>query len=165
MGSLSPVFTDEVQYWEKDILEWAQTYQLDPNLVAVVMQIESCGHPNIESHVGAKGLFQVMPFHFTKDEDPFKPDTNADRGLSYLSKALILASNDPILALAGYNGGHGVISLDPSLWPDETIRYVYWGSGILVDINNGETSSSRLNEWMLAGGKSLCVLSSLELGL
>jgi soluble lytic murein transglycosylase-like protein len=164
-GSLSPVFTKEVLFWEEEILEWANTYHLDPNLVAVVMQIESCGHPEIESSSGAKGLFQVMPFHFTKDEDPFNPDTNAYRGLSYLSKSLSLASNDPTLALAGYNGGHGVISLEPSIWFDETKRYVYWGSGILADINVGATQSPILKEWMLAGGESLCNRSSIELGL
>jgi hypothetical protein len=163
--SLSPVFTKEVLFWEEEILEWANTYHLDPNLVAVVMQIESCGHPEIESGSGAKGLFQVMPFHFTKDEDPFDPDTNAYRGLSYLSKSLSLASNETRLALAGYNGGHGVISLEPSTWFEETKRYVYWGSGILEDINAGATQSSRLKEWMLAGGESLCNRSSTELGL
>jgi hypothetical protein len=163
--TLSHVFSEEVLYWEKDILKWANTYQLDPDLVAVVMQIESCGHPNIESRSGAKGLFQVMPFHFTEGENPFKPDTNADRGLSYLSRSLSLASNDPTLALAGYNGGHGVISLEPLYWPEETKRYVYWASGILAEIHAGETQSSRLNEWMLAGGESLCTLSSIELGL
>jgi soluble lytic murein transglycosylase-like protein len=162
---LSPVFTKEVLFWEEEILEWANTYHLDPNLVAVVMQIESCGHPDIESGSGAKGLFQVMPFHFTKDEDPFDPDTNAYRGLSYLSKSLNLASNDTTLALAGYNGGHGVISLEPSTWFEETKRYVYWGSGILEDINAGATQSSILKEWMLAGGESLCNRSSTELGL
>ena len=162
---LSPVFTKEVLFWEEEILEWANSYHLDPNLVAVVMQIESCGHPEIESSSGAKGLFQVMPYHFTKDEDPFNPDTNAYRGLSYLSKSLSLASNDTTLALAGYNGGHGVISLEPSTWFEETKRYVYWGSGILVDIGAGETQSSRLKEWMLAGGESLCHRSSIELGL
>ncbi len=164
-NDLSPVFTKEVMFWEKEILHWANTYNLDPNFVAVVMQIESCGHPNIESRSGAKGLFQVMPFHFTKNENPFNPDTNAYRGLSYLSKSLNIAANDFTLALAGYNGGHGVIPLEPSQWPEETKRYVYWGSGILADIYTGETQSSRLNEWMSAGGESLCHRSSAELGL
>jgi hypothetical protein len=163
--TLSPVFTKEVQFWEKEILEWAETYQLDPNLVAVVMQIESCGHPNIESRSGAKGLFQVMPFHFVRVEDPFNPDTNAHRGLTYLSKSLSIAAKDLRLTLAGYNGGHSVIPLAMSYWPEETKRYVYWGSGILADIQAGETQSPRLNEWLSAGGESLCHRSSIELGL
>jgi soluble lytic murein transglycosylase-like protein len=162
--SVSPVFTKEVLYWEKEILSWSNSHQLDPNLVAVVIQIESCGHPQVESRVGAKGLFQVMPFHFSKDEDPFNPETNAQRGLAYLSKALKLAKGDPKLALAGYNGGHSVIPLDPAFWAEETRRYVYWGSGILDDISAGKSQSSRLDEWISAGGKSLCQRSSVALG-
>lgn len=163
--SISSVFTKEVLFWEKEILRWSKTHQLDPNLVAVVIQIESCGHPEIESRVGAKGLFQVMPFHFLNEENPFNPETNAQRGLSYLSKALTIAMGDPTLALAGYNGGHSVIPLDPALWSDETRRYVYWGSGILDDISAGKSQSSRLDEWMSAGGESLCQRSSIALGL
>ena len=162
---LSSVFTKEVLYWEKEILYWAETYHLDPNLVAVVMQIESCGHPNVESRSGARGLFQVMPFHFSENENPLDADTNAYRGLSYLAKSMIIADEDPALALAGYNGGHGIISIEQTYWPDETKRYVYWGSGILKDIESSEIQSSRLNEWLLAGGASLCNLSSAELGL
>jgi hypothetical protein len=162
---ISSVFTKEVQFWEEEILSWAETYDLDPNLVAVVMQIESCGHPDIQSKSGAKGLFQVMPFHFSSDENPFTPDTNAKRGLSYLSGALSLAQFDTSLALAGYNAGHSVIGWDPSTWPDETRRYVYWGSGILTDIAKGNSRSLRLEEWLEAGGDSLCRSSSNALGL
>ena len=75
-----------------------------------------------------------------------------------------MASNDPVLALAGYNGGHSMILLEPDNWPAETKRYVYWGWGILADIYTGEIHSSRLDEWMQAGGESLCDRSSAELG-
>src|SRR5262245_42120136 len=43
--ALSPIFTREVQYWGNHISKWAATASIDPNLVAVVMQIESCGDP------------------------------------------------------------------------------------------------------------------------
>jgi soluble lytic murein transglycosylase-like protein len=162
---ISPAFTKEVLYWEDQIIAWAKTYHLDPNLVAVVMQIESCGHPSIGSHAGAQGLFQVMPFHFSPDENPIDPYTNAHRGLSYLAQSLELAKDNPSLALAGYNGGHSVIMLNPDSWFDETKRYVYWGSGILSDISQGHTQSARLNEWLNAGGQSLCDRSSEALGL
>ncbi|MCX6035574.1 MAG: hypothetical protein NTV38_11465, partial [Chloroflexi bacterium] len=42
---LSSVFTPEVQYWTGRIQVWAAAVGLDPNLVATVMQIESCGDP------------------------------------------------------------------------------------------------------------------------
>src|SRR3970040_424776 len=65
---LSPVFTPEVRHWTNAIVAWAELHQLDPNLVATVMQIESCGAPYVVSGSGAQGLFQVMPFHFTGGE-------------------------------------------------------------------------------------------------
>lgn len=60
------------------------------------------------------------------------------------------------LALAGYNGGHGVIGLDSSQWPSETQRYVTWGNGILNDIADGSSQSPGLQAWLHAGGENLC---------
>src|ERR1051326_70323 len=55
-STLSPVFTPEVQHWATPIMNWAAPYKLDPNLVATVMQIESCGAPHAVSSSGAQGL-------------------------------------------------------------------------------------------------------------
>jgi soluble lytic murein transglycosylase-like protein len=120
------------------------------------MQIESCGDPRAHSRAGAAGLFQVMPFHFNIVDDPYDPDTNALRGLAYLKRALDAANGDVRLALAGYNGGIGVIGRNELLWPEETQRYVYWGSGIYAEAVSGVGESLRLKEWLAAGGASLC---------
>jgi soluble lytic murein transglycosylase-like protein len=149
--------------WSSDILRWSEIYNLDPNLVATVMQIESCGHPSVLSSSGAIGLFQVMPFHFPHGEDPFDPETNAKRGLGYLARGLGLSGGRMDLALAGYNGGHGVISRDQSQWAPETQRYVSWGNGILNDIASGRTTSPSLQAWLQAGGERLCRSASIAL--
>src|SRR5919197_1910450 len=81
-SGLSPIFTKEVQHWGNDIVRWAKTSSMDPNLVATIMQIESCGDPRATSRSGAMGLFQVMPFHFHFGENPYDPETNALRGLN-----------------------------------------------------------------------------------
>ncbi len=154
--SLSPAFTPEVQAWGPVILRWSQERGLDPNLVAVVVQIESCGDAEAVSRSGARGLFQVMPFHFTAGEDAFDPETNARRGLAYLADSLRLSGGRIALALAGYNAGHSAISLPPAEWPAETQRYIYWGTGILADISAGRIPSPRLAEWLSAGGSRLC---------
>jgi len=91
-GLLSPVFSPEIQYWSGSIRAWAAAAGLDPNLVATVMQIESCGDPRALSPAGAMGLFQVMPFHFAAGDDPYNPDTNALRGLAYLRRSLVAAN-------------------------------------------------------------------------
>src|SRR5512138_246457 len=100
-SGLSPIFTKEVQHWGNDIVRWATAASVDPNLAATVMQIESCGDPRATSRSGAMGLFQVMPFHFRFGDNPYNPETNAARGLSYLTRSLAQAGGDPRLALAG----------------------------------------------------------------
>jgi len=162
-GIISPVFTPQVRTWSTEISHWAVEFDLDPNLIALVMQIESCGHPRVHSSAGALGLFQVMPFHFTKGEDPLDPQTNAKRGLLYLARSLDLSNGQIDLALAGYNGGHGVIERDPNTWAPETRRYVQWGTGILEDISKGELRSAQLDAWLAAGGANLCRRASAEL--
>jgi soluble lytic murein transglycosylase-like protein len=128
------------------------------------MQIESCGDPRALSSAGAMGLFQVMPFHFFATDDPFDPDTNAARGLAYLRRSLDAAGGNPGLALAGYNGGIGVISRGMSTWAAETQRYLYWGSGIYQDAQSGLSQSPRLDEWHSRGG-GMCSRARERLGL
>jgi hypothetical protein len=165
VGAISAVFRPEVQYWSAAIQVWATADGLDPNLVATVMQIESCGDPDARSRVGAMGLFQVMPFHFASGEDPYNPDTNAARGMAYLKRSLEAANGDIRLALAGYNGGIGVIGRSESSWAAETQRYAYWGSGIYTEASNGAAESLRLQEWIEAGGASLCRQAHSRLGI
>jgi hypothetical protein len=164
-GGIAPLFTPEVQHWAANIVRWADQHGLDPNLVATVMQIESCGHPEIRSHAGATGLFQVMPFHFEAGENMSHPDTNARRGMDYLSLSLERSGGDARLALAGYNGGIGVIGRAESRWHNETVRYAYWGSGIYADASQNLGQSARLTEWLNAGGASLCDKARQRLGI
>jgi len=161
---LAPLFTPEVRHWEADIMRWARQWNLDPDLVATVMQIESCGNPQAVSRSGAAGLFQVMPFHFQQGEDPFEPETNARRGMAYLRRALDAFSQDVRLALAGYNGGIGGASRAESAWAAETLRYVHWGAGIYADAQAGKRQSARLQAWLEAGGASLCAQARQVLG-
>ncbi len=164
-SKIAPLFTPEVQRWGEKISVWSQRWELDPNLVATVMQIESCGNPNALSGAGAMGLFQVMPYHFAADEDPFKPVTNATRGLSYLKSALDTQGGNSRMALAGYNGGISGAKRPESTWPAETQRYVYWGLDIYMDAKNGEANSERLDEWLSSGGASLCSQAAQALRL
>lgn len=164
-GPIAPLFTAEVHFWAAQIAIWSAEHGLDPNLVATVMQIESCGNPSARSVAGAAGLFQVMPYHFQAYEDTYDPNTNALRGLDYLRRSLERANGDPRLALAGYNGGISVIGRAETSWAAETRRYAYWGSGIYADAQQNAAESGRLNEWLTAGGASLCKQARQRLGL
>lgn len=164
-GKLAGLFTPEVLYWEDEIVAWAKQWNLDPNLVATVMQIESCGDPLARSHAGASGLFQVMPFHFKPGEDPYNPDINALRGMAYLVQALTVRNGDVRLALASYNGGIAGALRPESQWTAETSRYAYWGGGIYAEAVAGKKNSTRLQEWLNAGGAGLCRQANNRLGL
>jgi len=149
-------FTPEVQRWGVQIERWAEEYDLPTELVAIVMQIESCGDPTAVSSAGALGLFQVMPFHFGVGEDWMDSEINASRGMEYLARSYQLSNRKIDLTFAGYNGGHSVIARPPATWPDETQRYVYWGTGIWKDLDSETIPSPTLNEWLIAGGEHLC---------
>jgi soluble lytic murein transglycosylase-like protein len=164
-SGISPIFTKEVQHWGNDIVRWANAAGVDPNLAATVMQIESCGDPRATSRSGATSLFQVMPFHFKLGENPYNPETNAMRGMDYLARSLQAGAGNPRLALAGYNGGIGVISRSESAWPAETKRYVLYGGPIYEDARSGVISSAMLTEWYQKYGASLCRQAAQRLGI
>jgi hypothetical protein len=162
---ISPIFRTEIHYWADSISKWAAASQLDPNLVATIMQIESCGDPRARSSAGAMGLFQVMPFHFYAIDNPYNPDTNAARGLAYLVRSLATGGGNARLAMAGYNGGIGLIGRAEWTWPAQTKRYVQYGVPIYEDARSGLTSSAALDEWYGKYGVSLCRQAHQRLGL
>ncbi len=162
---IAGVFTPEVQHWSGEIAVWSLTYRIKPNMIATVMQIESCGDPTAESEVGATGLFQVMGLHFEEGEDPYDPDTNAQRGLLVLGDLLASVNGDTGLAFAAYNGGPSVLLMTPAEWPSETQDYQYWASGIYEEAERGLEQSPTLQDWLNAGGSSLCEQAAAVLDL
>jgi hypothetical protein len=163
--SISPVFTPEIQHWGAEIVAWGETHRLDPDIVATLMQIESCGNPEAQSIAGAQGLFQVMPHHFDEGENMFAPNINAQRALAYYKQGLALHGGDLDLAFAGYNAGHGTVqSAAQSDWPKETQQYHYWSGGIYREAKTGGSSSETLQEWLAFGGASLCESAAGKLG-
>ncbi len=163
--NVGPVFTPQVQFWSTKIVAWSQQYDIDPNILATVMQVESCGDPTVGSSAGAQGLFQVMPSHFVAGEDPHDPDTNARRAIAYLKGALERADGHIGLALAGYNGGWGVIDQGWAAWYQETRDYYLWVSQIYLDSTAGKSSaeSAALQNWLQAGGAALCAQAQGDL--
>ncbi|MEM8861738.1 MAG: lytic transglycosylase domain-containing protein [Chloroflexota bacterium] len=164
--AISAVFTPEVQHWETKIIAWGESHNLDPNIIATIMQIESCGNPEARSVAGAQGLFQVMPHHFAIDENMFAPDLNAERSLMYYKQGLEFFDGDMDQAFAGYNAGHGFVrSTAEADWPNETQQYLYWAQGIYDEAKSGAAVSQRLEEWLAFGGASLCQDAAAKLGI
>lgn len=164
-GGISAIFTPEVRHWESKIIQWSAEHDLDPNIVATIMQIESCGDPEAVSVAGARGLFQVMPFHFSANENMLDPDTNAKRGLNFFNEQLRYTGNDTLLSFAGYNGGYAASGGAYANWPDETKRYHTWAKGIYEDALAGQSSSETLDAWLAAGGAVGCQRAAARLNL
>ena len=162
---LADFFAPSVHHWARDLDGWAARSQVDPRLLATVMQIESCGHPGAVSHAGAQGLFQVMPFHFDEGEDMLNPDANALRGGDYLHYCAQASGGVIGLTLACYNGGPSVIQRARETWPRETRAYYRWGLGIYSDATAGAAQSDTFDQWLAAGGARLCQSAERELGI
>jgi len=154
---LASFFTPEVRHWKPQILDWARIYDVNPNVLAIVIQIESCGDSTAISVAGAVGLMQVMPFHFEDGENMLNPDMNVQRGMTVFYECLTQFSGwDLGLALACYNGGPSVTLSDPSAWALETQYYYHWATGLWEDVVEGHKTSATLDEWLAAGGARMC---------
>ena len=164
-AQLAAFFAPSVQHWSGKIGEWSAQRQVDPNLLATVMQIESCGHPTVISGAGAQGLFQVMPFHFAEGENMLDPDTNARRGGDFLKQCHQAADGVIGLTLACYNGGGSVLRQPRESWSRETRSYYRWGVGIYSDAVANRATSDTFDQWLAAGGRRLCNSAASELGL
>jgi soluble lytic murein transglycosylase-like protein len=80
---------------------------IDHVLVLNVLKHESGGNRKAVSSVGARGLMQVMPFHFKSCgiSNPNSATQSITCGTGILAEALKEAKGDVGMALAIYNGG------------------------------------------------------------
>ncbi|GAA0779424.1 lytic transglycosylase domain-containing protein [Clostridium subterminale] len=107
--------------YEKSIIEYSEMYNVDPNLVAAVINTESKFIVDASSSKGAIGLMQIMPdtgkwiaekLELTnfKEEIIADPEMNIRMGTWYLKKLSNDFNGDYILILAAYNGGPGNVT-------------------------------------------------------
>ncbi len=105
----------------------AERYELDPLLLAAIIETESGFDPDAVSVMGAIGLMQVLPTTAAlySDGDPFDPVVNVDVGSRYFRDLLEQFEGDIALALAAYNAGPGNVLKHGGVPPfRETQRYV-----------------------------------------
>ncbi|QAR33626.1 lytic transglycosylase domain-containing protein [Geovibrio thiophilus] len=106
---------------------YSEKYGIDPDLVKIVIDVESEYNKFAISRTGAMGLMQLMPITFGDmgGQDPFDIDTNLEAGIKYLSIQLKRFNNTE-LALSAYNAGPYTVSSRGNRVPDfgETQRYV-----------------------------------------
>jgi len=91
----------------------AARHQVPEDLILAVIQVESSFRADACSHVGARGLMQLMPRTASslarrlgrEEYDIEDPAFNIEAGTAYLAYLLRLFDGDLALALAGYNAG------------------------------------------------------------
>jgi len=115
------------QKYIPDINKAAEKYDVDPALIAAVIEQESSWNPNAESTAGAQGLMQLMPGTATGMgvKDPFNAQQNIDGGTKYLKGLIDRYGGDVDRALAAYNAGPGAVDFYGTIPPyEETQDYV-----------------------------------------
>ena len=104
----------------------SKKYHLDPNLIKIVVDVESKYNELAISRSGAMGLMQLMPLTFQDMgyDRPFDYRQNIEAGIKYLS-IQIKSFKDLNLALSAYNAGPGTVMALQAI-PDfpETKNYV-----------------------------------------
>lgn len=104
--------------YEAEIKEYAATYNVDPALVASMINVESRFQPKKVSNKGAVGLMQIMPS--TAEEiakkldrtyyDLFHPATNIEFGCYYLKYLTTQVGSELSVLLASYNAGFNKVN-------------------------------------------------------
>lgn len=109
------------------IFQTGARYGVDPRLIHAVIWQESRYKFDATSHVGAKGLMQLMPDTARRFgcKDMSDQASNIEAGTKYLRWLLKRFDGNVSLALAGYNAGEGSVDKFGGIPPyNETQNYV-----------------------------------------
>jgi soluble lytic murein transglycosylase-like protein len=165
-----------VKKWEPTINQMSEKYSVDPNLIAIIMTIESGGDPKAVSSAGAKGLMQITgptakeiaSKHLKEPVSQynlFDPETNIEFGtayLAYLRDTFGEWQQGPSwnytaeLVAAGYNGGPGAAN---SVYKGEgltdTQTVVYSRDVFNMWRERNAKKSPTYDRWLERGGQAL----------
>jgi len=117
----------EIVEIEAHIREVAVRYEIQPILVAAIIEAESEFNPRAVSRKGARGLMQLMPGTASslRVSDTFDPYENIEGGVRHLRSLMDRYRGNLPLVLAAYNAGEQAVTVHRGVPPyRETRRYV-----------------------------------------
>jgi len=103
-----PLFQEMTNHWQTLVDDASLEYRVPSKDIFAIMWSESNGNPNVTSKAGAKGLMQVMPFHFptgTTEAQMLDPRNNIRTGARILASRRAGGSRDLIQVASLYNAG------------------------------------------------------------
>lgn len=174
-GISSPWIPSTVKHWQGPIDEMAKKYDIDPDLLAIIMTLESGGYSKANSGE-AQGLMQITPLTAkdiaskylktpTKTYNIWDPRTNIEFGaayLSYLRDQFGAVNQGPSwdstveLIAAGYNGGPGAAnSLQEGKGLEDAQTVVYSRDAFNMWRERHASDSPTYDRWLERGGSTL----------
>jgi soluble lytic murein transglycosylase len=172
----SPWIPSTVKQWNVPIQEMAKEYNVDPNLIAIIMTLESGGYSKASSDAGAQGLMQITPLtakdiaakFLKKPQTTYNlkdPRTNIEFGtayLAYLRDTFGTPQQGPgwettvELIAAGYNGGPGAANdLERGHGLNDTETVVYSRDAYNMWRERNANKSPTYDRWLERGGSAL----------
>lgn len=165
-----------VQKWQGTIVEMGNKYNVSPDLIAIIITLESGGNPQAHSEADAQGLMQVTPLtagdiaskHLkkpVKTYDLYDPKTNIEFGTAYLAwlrDQFGAARQGPSwnetveLMAAGYNGGPGAANaVEKGEGLNDTQTVIYSRDAFNMWRERHAGTSPTYNRWLERGGQAL----------
>lgn len=122
----APVDAAKKRPFGAEVVAAATRYKLPPDFIAAVMTVESGGNPRAISHVGARGLMQLMP-NTAKAmgvTDPWDPAQSIMGGARFLRILANRFGGDLVKVLSAYHAGSTRVKKRKSTPYAQTDRYV-----------------------------------------
>jgi soluble lytic murein transglycosylase-like protein len=174
---------ETVKRWQQPISTMAERYDIDPNLLAIIMTMESGGYSKADSGQ-AQGLMQITPVtaqeiaaHDLKQSvrkyNIWDPNTNIEFGAAYLAKLrTVYGSPDQgpswngtvELVAAAYNGGYSAAnSLYKGQGLTDTQTVVYSRDAFNMWRERHASDSPTFDRWKERGGSDLINQAKAEM--
>jgi soluble lytic murein transglycosylase-like protein len=175
-GINSPWIPSTVKHWQTPIDEMSKKYDVDPDLVAIIMTIESGGYAKAGSSADAHGLMQITPLTAkdiaskylkkpVKSYNLWDPRTNVEFGtayLAYLRKTFEATDQGPSwnstveLIAAGYNGGPlAALHLQDGKGMHDPQTVIYSRDAFNMWRERHAAKSPTYDRWLERGGSTL----------